>query len=141
MTQRSRKVRRGVAGERRVRARAVGRAPQLLAPSGVWDLDPLGCELTVSLRHLLLHRIRGVVDGSLTLHGRTNPVTLRVFPEGLSLGTDGRTRLHAVASAEVAREDFGLTWNQVTERGGLLLGHTLSAELRVEAVRRAGQDG
>ena len=37
-------------------------------------------------------------------------------------------------SAEVDREDFGLTWNQVLEGGGVLVGKKVAIEIEAEAV-------
>jgi polyisoprenoid-binding protein YceI len=40
------------------------------------------------------------------------------------------------ASAEVDREDFGLTWNAALEGGGVLVGKKAHLEFEIEAVKQ-----
>ena len=40
------------------------------------------------------------------------------------------------ASTKINREDFGLTYNQALETGGVLVGKDISIELEVEAVKQ-----
>lgn len=49
----------------------------------------------------------------------------------------GGLRADFVASAEVNREDFDVTWNQPLETGGFLAGKGIRIELDVEAVLHA----
>ena len=44
-------------------------------------------------------------------------------------------RIGFSASTEVNREDWGLTWNQLLESGGVLVGKKIKIELSVEAIR------
>src|SRR5687767_6423477 len=62
------------------------------------------------------------VDGELTIRGTTRPVVLDVEFEGSATDPWGNDRIGFSASAEVNREDFGLTWNQALETGGVLVG-------------------
>jgi polyisoprenoid-binding protein YceI len=80
-----------------------------------------------------------IVSGDLTIRGRTNPVVLAVRHE-----EDGSRRPRATARfrahAVIEREDFGLTWNQALETGGVLLGPTVDIELVVGASRQRSAD-
>jgi polyisoprenoid-binding protein YceI len=80
---------------------------------------------------------RWEVEGDLTIRGATRPVTLDVRFEGLERDPWGGSRAAFSASTELDREAFGLTWNQVLESGGLLVGKKVRIDLEVEVVRAA----
>jgi polyisoprenoid-binding protein YceI len=77
---------------------------------------------------------RWAVSGDLTIAGVTRPVVLDTEVTGLATDPWGNDRVGFVASTEVNREDFGLTWNAALETGGLLVGKTVKIDLEVEAV-------
>jgi len=74
------------------------------------------------------------VTGDLTIKGRPRPVVLDVELGGLVTDPWGNSRAAFSASTEVDREDWGLTWNQALEGGGLLVGKKARIELEIEAV-------
>jgi polyisoprenoid-binding protein YceI len=76
------------------------------------------------------------VDGELTVHGVTRPVTLDLDYEGVVTDPWGGQRAVFSAKTKINREEFGLTYNQVLETGGVLVGKDVSIELEVEAVRQ-----
>jgi polyisoprenoid-binding protein YceI len=78
---------------------------------------------------------RWAVDGDLTVHGVTRLVGLEVTFEGAARDPWGGERLGFTARAEVDREDFGLSWNQTLETGGVLIGKAAKLEIEAEAVR------
>ena len=73
------------------------------------------------------------VDGDLTLHGVTKPVTLAVEFGGAATDPWGNTKAFFSASTEIDREHFGLTWNQPLANGGVLVGKKVRIELEIEA--------
>lgn len=77
------------------------------------------------------------VPGELTIRGVTRPVVLDL--EFLGVHTDpwGNEKAAFEATAEVDREEFGITWNQALEAGGVLVGRTLKVELQVQLGRAA----
>ncbi len=75
------------------------------------------------------------VDGELTVRGITRPVALSVRFEGGARSPWGSTSLGFSARAELDREAFGLTWNQATEAGGVLVGKQVRLEIEAETVR------
>lgn len=77
---------------------------------------------------------RWTVEGDLTVKGVTRPVPLEVTFEGGARDPWGGERIGFAAKAELDREDFGLTWNQVLETGGVLVGKTVKIEIEAEAV-------
>ncbi|HEV7888326.1 MAG TPA: YceI family protein [Acidimicrobiales bacterium] len=77
------------------------------------------------------------VNGELTIRDITKPVTLDVEFDGAGVDPWGGTRIAFTASTDVDREDWGLTWNQALEAGGVLVGKKVRLELAVQAVRQA----
>lgn len=77
------------------------------------------------------------VTGDLTVRDVTRPVVLDVEFEGSHPTPWGTTPIGFSASTELDREDFGLTWNQALETGGVLVGKKIKIELSVEANRKA----
>ncbi|MBS2025383.1 MAG: polyisoprenoid-binding protein [Deltaproteobacteria bacterium] len=74
------------------------------------------------------------IAGDLTIHGVTKPVELTT--EYLGAGKDpwGGQRVGFSAHTAIDRKDFGLTWNQALEAGGVLVGDKINIELEVQAV-------
>ena len=79
---------------------------------------------------------RWVVEGELTVKGVTRPVGLEVTFEGGAKDPWGNSRIGFTARAEVNREDFGLTWNQALETGGVLVGKQVRIDIEAEAVHQ-----
>lgn len=75
------------------------------------------------------------VTGDLTVKDVTRPVVLHVEFEGGEASPWGDQRVGFSASTDLDREDWGLTWNQVLESGGLLVGKKIKIEIGVEAIR------
>lgn len=75
------------------------------------------------------------LQGELTVAGVTRPVVLDVTYEGVAGDPWGGTRAGFTASAQINREDFGLTWNAALEAGGFLVGKTVTIDLDIELVR------
>jgi polyisoprenoid-binding protein YceI len=80
------------------------------------------------------------VVGDLTIRGNTREVTLNVEYSGRARDPWGGERIGFIAKTSLDRKDFGLTWNQVLETGGLVVGDRLDIDLDVEAVRVAADN-
>ena len=80
---------------------------------------------------------RYAVDGELTVHGVTKPVTLDLEYQGAVTDPNGNDKAVFSASTEIDREDWGLTWNQALESGGVLVGKKAKIEIEIEAVHNA----
>jgi polyisoprenoid-binding protein YceI len=78
---------------------------------------------------------RWTVTGDLDLHGVVRPVTLGVEFLGAHTDADDRDRAMFTAATTIERDDFGLTWNQALEAGGVVVGRTVTIEIELEAVR------
>lgn len=73
-----------------------------------------------------------VLPGELTIRGVTRPVELTVEPLGLVVDPWGTTKAGFSVSAEIDREDFGITWNQALEAGGVLVSPKVRIELEIQ---------
>jgi polyisoprenoid-binding protein YceI len=76
------------------------------------------------------------VTGDLTLHGVTKPVVLDVEGSGPPIQVMGNTRAGASATTKIKRGDFGLTWNQALEGGGVMVGDEVAISIDVEAIKK-----
>ena len=77
-----------------------------------------------------------IVDGELSLHGVTKQVPLHVEVAGFQASTPfGDTRVGFSATAEINRDDFGITFNTVLEGGGVGLGRKIQIALEIQAVQ------
>lgn len=75
------------------------------------------------------------VIGDLTIRGLTKEVTLEAVYEGTGTDPWGGTRAGIRATTKIDRRDWGLTWNQALETGGILVANDLRIELEVQAVK------
>jgi polyisoprenoid-binding protein YceI len=73
--------------------------------------------------------------GDLTLHGVTKEVALEVTEEGRGKDPWGGERLGFSATTKVKRSEFGLTWNQLLETGGALVGDEIKISLDLELLK------
>jgi polyisoprenoid-binding protein YceI len=76
------------------------------------------------------------LTGDLTIHGVTRAVTLDVTSEGRGKDPWGGERAGFSATGRIKRSDFGLTWNQALEAGGLLVGDDIKIALDVELLKQ-----
>jgi len=78
------------------------------------------------------------ITGDLTIHGVTREVTLDVEgPTPPMKDPWGNTRVGASATTKINRRDFGLTWNQALETGGILVGDEVKITVDVELIAQA----
>jgi len=82
---------------------------------------------------------RYALQGDLTIHGVTKPVTLDLVVRGVITDTWGKTRLGLAATGEIARSDFGvLKFGHVPlAAGGFMVPDSVRIALDIEATREA----
>lgn len=85
--------------------------------------------------------VRGefTVTGDLTVRDVTREVTLDVSAEGFGKDPWGGFRAGFSAKGKIDRREYGLTWNQALETGGILVGDDIKITLDAEFVRQAAQ--
>jgi polyisoprenoid-binding protein YceI len=75
------------------------------------------------------------VVGDLSIRGTTREVTLDVDSLGEAKDPWGNQRAAFEAKTSINRKDFGLTWNQALEAGGVLVGEQVNIEVEVQATQ------
>jgi polyisoprenoid-binding protein YceI len=82
------------------------------------------------------------MTGDMTMHGVTRQVVFDVDgPSGPVKAQNGTTRVGATATTKISRKDFGLTWNQVIEAGGVAVSDEVAITIDVELVNRPAAAG
>ncbi len=82
--------------------------------------------------------------GELTIRGVTRPVSLDVrylgqwqtswWEDGVDKGP--KTRAGFVATTRINRHDFGVSWNETLDRGGIVVGNDVDITVDAEAIRK-----
>ena len=74
------------------------------------------------------------VTGDLTIRGTTREVVLDVERGGVVARDPwGKRRAGFTATATINRKDFGVSFNQVLDQGGLALGEDVAISIEIEA--------
>jgi len=74
------------------------------------------------------------VTGDLTIRGVTKSVTLDVTETGTGVDPWGNTRIGIQAEGAISRKEFGLTWNQALEAGGVLDSDEVTLKIEAQGV-------
>jgi polyisoprenoid-binding protein YceI len=77
-----------------------------------------------------------ILVGDLTIRGVTKQVELAVEFDGVIRNPWGKEVAAFSASTDVDREDWGLSWNQSLEAGGVLVSKKVRIEIEAQAIRQ-----
>lgn len=80
------------------------------------------------------------VTGNLTIHGHTHEIELSVEQTGTGIDPWGQKRVGFRIQGKVNREDYGLTWNQALETGGVLVGKEVKIDIEIQAVAQSEEE-
>ncbi len=72
------------------------------------------------------------VAGDLTIRGNTRPIKLDVTHNGIVKGFGGGEVSGFEITGKINRKDFGLTWNGLTEAGGVVVSDEVKLEIFAE---------
>ena len=75
------------------------------------------------------------MTGDLTIRGTTKSVALDVSYEGTGKDPWGGERMGFSAAGKIDRREFGLTWNQALEAGGVLVSNEIKILIDAQLVR------
>jgi len=76
----------------------------------------------------------GKLAGKLSIHGVEKPVVLEVSYLGEGKDPWGNRKAGFSAQMKINRKDFGLTWNETLESGGVLVGDDVQIEIQAEGM-------
>lgn len=80
------------------------------------------------------------VTGDLTIRDITKSVTLDLTPfKGPITDGWGNTRVATVATTEINRQEFGVTWSSSLDSGGLVVSDEVAIEIKMEFVQAKGE--
>lgn len=77
------------------------------------------------------------IIGDLTMRGVTKEITLQAEYGGHLKDPWGNDRVGFIATGEVDRMDYGVSWDNVIESGGLVVSHEVEIHLEIEGIHRA----
>lgn len=83
----------------------------------------------------------GQLSGDLTIKDVTAPITLEVTYLGHTRDPWGNDRASFQAEGHINRENWGLTWNQLLESGGMMVSKEIELELNLELILHPGSIG
>jgi|tagenome__1003787_1003787.scaffolds.fasta_scaffold20953899_2 polyisoprenoid-binding protein YceI len=75
------------------------------------------------------------ITGDLTIHGTTREVVFEGVTQGVDQDPWGNTRVGLEVVGQIERSDFGLSWNQALESGGVLVGKKVKILLDLSTVK------
>lgn len=77
------------------------------------------------------------IVGDLTIRGITKPVTLTGEMSGVVTDPWNNQRTSLAVRGRISRKEWGLTWNQALEFGGVLVSDDVKLEIEAQAVAQA----
>lgn len=75
------------------------------------------------------------LNGHLTIKETTKPITLQVTLGGIMKDPWGNTKAGFEINGVINRKDFGMTWNAITEAGGLLVAEDIKLALNIQLAK------
>jgi polyisoprenoid-binding protein YceI len=90
----------------------------------------------VSDRLEKLDEVEYKLFGILTIRGVSKPVVLNAEFGGIAQDPWGNTRAGFTITGKINRQDFGVTFNAVTETGGIMLGNDINIIASVQFVKQ-----
>lgn len=84
-----------------------------------------------------LNANNGKLYGEMTIQGKTKKVALDVVRGETATSPWGQTATGFAASTKIKRSEWGLTWNQALEAGGVLVSDEIELAIELEAIQES----
>ena len=78
-----------------------------------------------------------VLEGDMSLHGVTKPLSFKVEHSGLQKDPWGNTKAGFSLEGKINRKDFGLNWNAALESGGVLVSEEVKINAEIQLVKNS----
>lgn len=75
------------------------------------------------------------MKGNLTIKGTTKAITLEVEYGGIANDLYGNTKAGFELKGKINRKDFGLSWNGVTEVGGVVVSEEVKLLMNIQVAK------
>lgn len=75
------------------------------------------------------------LNGDLSLHGKTMPITLISEFSGIMSDPWGNTKAGFALTGKINRKDWGLNWNTALETGGVLVGEEVNLSIELQFIK------
>lgn len=76
------------------------------------------------------------LQGNLTMHGVTRPITFKVDYLGEANDPWGNHRAGFTAVAKINRKDYGIVWNKALDAGGFVLSDEVELNINIEGIQK-----
>ena len=77
-----------------------------------------------------------VLNGDLTIKGITHPIVLHVEFSGIQKDPYGNTKAGFELTGKIKRKEFGLTWDAVTEAGGIVVSDDIKIACNIQLMQQ-----
>lgn len=77
------------------------------------------------------------ITGDLTIRGTTKSITLKAEYGGQMVDFYGNTKAGFELSGTIKRKEFGLSWDAVTEAGGIVVSDDVKLVLNIQIIKQA----
>jgi len=78
----------------------------------------------------------GKLTGDLSIRGITKSITVNVEQGGIVKDPYGQTKAAFSVNGKISRKEFGLTWNAVTEAGGVVVADEIKFQAEIQLVKQ-----
>jgi polyisoprenoid-binding protein YceI len=76
------------------------------------------------------------IDGELTMHGVTRPISLHAAVQGLEADPWGQERVGIEITGQLSRGEYGMKFNQVLGSGNVLVSDKVKISLDISAIKQ-----
>lgn len=76
------------------------------------------------------------IDGNLTIRDVTQSITLKADFGGIAVDPYGQTKAGFEVEGKIKRQEFGLSWNALTEAGGAVVSDEVKFQANVQYIKQ-----